>query len=65
MEGGSSLPLPSSGSSELGKGPGLVAGELDSRAWDWILFSDGTVRMGTKCAENERKSGKLCRGVHG
>lgn len=54
MEGALASPLPSSGSSELGKCPGLVAGELDLRAWDWILFSDCTISMGTKCAESER-----------
>lgn len=50
--------LPNSGSSELGKGTELVAGELDLRAWDWILFSDCTVRMGKKRTKIERQSGK-------
>lgn len=63
MKGGSSLPPLQLWSSEFGKSPGLVAGELDLRAWDWILFSDCIVRMGTKCTENKRESGKPSLGM--
>lgn len=44
-----------SGSSELGKGPGLVAGELVWRAGTGFYFATGfIIRTGTKYAENER-----------